>query len=271
MDFNKLIEEVSERLDTQSSPNGTFNSIKINDKVPIDTLKIAIDQVISLSKSDMAGFLYESLNSMMKTYFELPADKQVKVMPDKVKYITQLGRELRLMEEEHKSWSNPQKAQLINEDKKLTADDKTSFEYDLTDIDWNIDVKDEVKPKPNTDNLTDIDLSGVFDDDDDVALYRSPEDKELVKKEETDMYDMTAKTHTVEEVFNAMKEKLKGDMTITKLMWKSSKGTIHGIYDDEDEFNRERKVLLMDSTRNFNSSDHYSKKGKFRFWILRIK
>ena len=89
--------------------------------------------------------------------------------------------------------------------------------------------------------------------------------------EEVDMYDMTPATHIPEEVFNAMKKKLKGDMTIAKLKWESSKGTIHGIYDDEEEFNKERQVLLMDSTRNYNSSDHYTKKGGFRFWILRVK
>jgi len=271
MDLNKLIEEVSEKLDTRYSPDGTLQKIRINDKVPMGILKMAIDQVITLAKSDMAGFLYESLNSMMKSYFKLPAEKQVKVMPDKVKYITQLGKELRLMEEEHKSWNNPQKAQLINDDKELTADDKSSFEYDLTDIDWNIDVKDEVKPKSNTSNLEHIDLTGVFDDIELLKQQPELDREELYESEATDLYDMTPATHTPKEVFNAMKIKLKGDMTISKLMWKSSKGIIHGIYDDEEEFNKERQILLMDSTRNFNSSHHYTKKGNFRFWILRVK
>ncbi len=257
MDFMKEIEHYREKFNLQMSnseikdmityseraykrglPNGTFNHIEINNKVPRVSLKVAIDQVITLSKSVISGLLYESLNRMMGTYKNLPVEKQVKIMPNKVKYMTALGNELKLLQDTHISYYTPHKAMLMNEDKELTAVDRTAHIYDLTDTKEieieNVDISEViVKPKPieegrylgnMIDNVREkvelleqeIDLS-EFDIDDVIDNYETPKEIpiETDKFEEllNDEWNATVKPLTTEE-YKEIETNLKPELTV---------------------------------------------------------
>lgn len=304
-DLNDLIDEISERLDMRNSPDGTLNKIEINDKIPIDIVKVMIDQVILLSKSELCGYLTQMLYDTMEMYHKLPAEKQVKVLPNKVKYITALGKELKIMSENHKSWNNPRKAMSINDDSQEEADYKTAHTYNLDDDD-EVDVSDivihndtevEIDFDDEITNihvelanagLVDVDISKEVDDIDlsdfdidDIVIHDDEEKYKEVKAEmikfhtdermdkvESELkkeYEIPMARHE----FMELKRLYPRDQTIKQLLFTTNKGTIANIYRNETEWEAERSRLRKQSLINYNSSRHYCKHGKFNFYIIR--
>lgn len=271
--MEEMIEEISERLDLKGNPNGTLNKVEVNDKIPKDALKVAIDQLVMLSKSELWSYVANFFYDTMELYWKLPAEKQVKVLPNKVKYITALGKELKQMSENQK-WRTPSKAMNINDDSEEDKDNKTAHKYDIDLKEVNNDdfviIETEEETKDILEEL-DIDLS-----DFDFIIHNNDEDVkesfvEEVQLQEYEEAVIEGTPITPRQQFMLLKRKFKKDQTIRQLEFESKKGTIAHILYNINDWQRLKHKYKLDSTINYNATSHYCKLGDFTFYIIRTR
>jgi len=124
-----------------------YHKIRVDGKKVREKLEKALDQVVILAKSDIRERMYHKLTDLMKEYWDLPVERQVRQIPEQItinvqEFFIRMGKEAQY----YKMYrDNPKPVMLINDDKPLDdIKDKTviPIEYfqDTQPIVENVDM-----------------------------------------------------------------------------------------------------------------------------------
>ena len=264
---------------------GTMNKVRINDKRPKDDLAIALDQVVSLSKSTLFNKTIKALNNLMEQYHELSEEEQVRQLPSTVKYnVLEFCRRLGYVDMAHKQKAdytavhiNDENQEIvpmivpteyievkpivkidfpygsikeIMKDKDLSWQEKSRLASEFVDLRVKADTPDE-----SNDDIEELDLNDY--DDDDIDDIDDIDDDEL-----TEFNNMDTKERFKQLCLKYPKKfsnKLRGRGG--KVGWqKSYRGKIYTPYCitiDPYEFEQAKLECINDSTISYKSDSYF--------------
>ncbi len=267
---------------------GTMNKVRINDKRPKDDLAVALDQVVSLSKSTLFNKTIKALNNLMEQYHELPEEEQVRQLPNTVKYnVLEFCRRLGYVDMAHKQKAdhiavhiNDENQEIvpmvvpteyievkpitkidfpygsikeIMKDKDLSWQEKSRLASEFVDLRVKADNPDE-----SDDDIDELDLNDYDDDDvDDIDDIDDIDDDEL-----TEFDDMDTKERFKQLCLKYPKNFVnKARGRGAKIGWqKQYRGKIYTPYCitiDPYEFEQAKNDCIHDSTISYKSDSYF--------------